>query len=183
MLSPSNTQIEELRYPIGRFQLPMERSKMLAVGYIQAIEQLPGQMAEAVHGLSQEQLDTPYRPEGWTVRQVVHHTADSHMNSIIRFKLTLTEEYPTIRPYHEDRWAELEDGKRAPVDISLQLLASLHRRWTMMLRNMSEEDFDRQFFHPASKSSMNLYEAAAMYAWHGRHHLAQITELKKRKAW
>ncbi|RZM24320.1 MAG: putative metal-dependent hydrolase, partial [Pedobacter sp.] len=151
--------------------------------FIMEIEQLPNELKKEVNTLNKEQLDTQYRPEGWTVRQVVHHLADSHMNSYIRCKLALTEDSPTIKPYFEERWAELEDGKNAAIDSSLQLLEGLHLRWSALLKSLTEQDLTKTFVHPEHGKTIQLLEVVALYAHHGRHHLAQITELKKRKGW
>ncbi len=172
----------DLAYPIGKFQHPGAVTAAQREQYIAEIESLPGQLCSAVAGLNEEQLDTPYRPGGWTVRQTVHHLADSHMNSYVRFKLALTEEQPTVKPYAEDRWAELPEGRTASPDVSLTLLDALHRRWAMMLRAMGHEDFGRTFVHPQA-GVMRLDLNLALYAWHGRHHLAHITSLKGRMGW
>ncbi|HKG22797.1 MAG TPA: putative metal-dependent hydrolase, partial [Blastocatellia bacterium] len=145
-------------------------------------EETPARLREAVEWLSPEQLETPYRPGGWTVRQVVHHVPDSHLNSYVRFKLALTEDHPTIRPYREDRWAELEDARSAPLDVSLALLDSLHGRWVLLLRSLKPEDFARTFEHP-ELGEVSLEKNVALYAWHGRHHVAQITSLIERMGW
>ena len=142
----------------------------------------PAELRAAVHGLSPEQLDTPYRLEGWTVRQVVHHLPDSHMNSFIRFKLALTEEEPTIKPYDEDLWARLGDVRNTPVEVSLRLLESLHQRWVVLLRSLGDEDWPRKFRHP-ELGVMSLERNLALYAWHGRHHVAHITALRERMGW
>lgn len=173
--------MEDLRYPVGQFDptAPItadDRERMIS-----EIEQTPGKMRAAIAGLNEQQLDTPYRPEGWTVRQVVHHVPDSHLNSYMRFKLALTEDAPLIRTYHEDRWATLPDSS-APVDVSLNLLDSLHRRWIILLRGLAENDFQRTFQHPEWES-LNLDQALGMYAWHGRHHVAHITSLRDRMGW
>ncbi len=169
---------EDLSYPIGKFDAGSAASR---ADNIRAISDLPSNLASAVSGLSEEQLDTPYRPEGWTVRQTVHHVADSHLNSIIRFKLALTEEMPTIRPYYEDRWAELADSK-VPVDVSLSIIDGLHSRWTILLGSMSDADFQRRLIHPES-GEWTLDKLLAMYAWHSRHHTAHITNLRERNSW
>jgi hypothetical protein len=151
----------------------------------QAIEQIaeaPMRLREAVRGLSAEQLDTAYRPGGWTIRQVVHHVPDSHMNSYVRFKLALTEEEPIIRPYMEDRWAMLEDSRVTPLETSLALLDALHERWVMLLRLLSTEDFSRTFRHP-DLGLVSLGRNTGLYAWHGRHHVAHITGLRERMGW
>ncbi|MDX1982309.1 MAG: putative metal-dependent hydrolase [Bryobacteraceae bacterium] len=164
----------DLRYPIGKFEYPEAVAPAQLAQAIEEIAALPGQMRAAVAGWSDAQLDTPYRPEGWTVRQVVHHTADSHMNSYVRFRLALTEDEPTIKPYKEALWAELTDGRSAPVEVSLALLDALHERWVMLLGGMSDRDFARAFRHP-DRGLVRLDVTALLYAWHGRHHLAHIT--------
>lgn len=167
------------RYPIGQFDLAnfTNRSENL-----RTIAELPAKVAAAVAGLNDGQLDTPYRDGGWTVRQTVHHLADSHMNSLIRFKLALTEdEVPTIKPYYEDRWAELGDSK-LPVDVSLQLIDSIHTRWSALLDSMSDTDFEKKFIHPET-GEWTLDGALALYAWHSKHHTAHITSLEERMAW
>jgi hypothetical protein len=175
--------LDQLKYPIGKFSRPTSVSANDIAQWISEIENLPAQLRKAVEILNDKQLDTPYRPDGWTVRQVVHHLPDSHLNSYIRFKLALTEDNPTIKPYLEERWAELPEAKTAPVNVSLDLLESLHKRWALMLRNISPEQRKRTFFHPESKKDFPLDVILALYAWHGKHHLAHITELKKRMGW
>jgi len=169
------------RYPIGKFSyagpLTIEQKKQC----LDDIEQTPGKLRAAVRGLSNDQLDTPYRDGGWTVRQVVHHLPDSHMNSYIRFKLALTETGPTIKPYFEDRWANLPDSK-APVENSLALLESLHQRWMLLLRSLSEADWSRTFSHP-ELGPMTLEKNLALYSWHGRHHVAHVTNLREKMGW
>jgi len=170
------------RFPIGKFHYdgpPTAAQKQL---FIDDIAQTPANLRAAVKGLSDAQLDTPYREGGWTVRQVVHHLPDSHINSYVRFKLALTEDQPTIKPYAEDRWAELDDTKATPVEVSLTLLDSLHDRWVRLLRSITPEDWKRTFLHP-ELGPMALEKTLAIYAWHGRHHVAHITELRKRMAW
>lgn len=162
----------DLRYPIGRFEPPQAIGAEHLRDWIDEIDALPRALYELVEGLSAEQLETPYRPGGWTARQVVHHIADSHLNSVVRFKLALTEERPTIKPYFEDRWAELPDY-RQPVETSLQLIAALHARWAGFLRALNEQDFEREFIHPES-GVVRLAENVGIYAWHGKHHLAHI---------
>lgn len=173
----------DLRYPIGRFSYEGAMSAKQRERCINDIASLPEELAAALNGLNEEQLDTPYRPEGWTVRQVTHHLADSHMNSFIRFKLALTEEQPTIKPYFEERWALLEDAAKASADLSLMLLSGLHDRWVYLLRSMSEEDFSRTVFHPESQKIFTLDTFLALYSWHGRHHTAHITGLRQRMGW
>jgi hypothetical protein len=173
----------ELQFPVGKFVTPDHMPEVLIHQWISEIEKLPAQLIKEVDLLSEEQLDTPYRPGGWTITQVVHHLADSHMNSYMRFHLALTEDNPIIKPYFEDRWAELEDGKNAPIEFSLNLLTSLHQRWVFLLRSLKDEQLNRTYFHPESGKDFNLKEVIGTYAWHGRHHLAHITELKKRNKW
>lgn len=172
----------DLRYPVGKFDFQKEVTEDDRRRFIDEIEEAPARLRAAVQGLSAEQLEIPYRPGGWTIRQVVHHVPDSHLNSYTRFKLALTEEEPTIKPYHEDLWAELADSRVAPVDISLALLESLHRRWVMLLRSLTAKDFDRTFRHP-ELGVVTLAKNLGLYAWHGRHHVAQITSLVEREGW
>jgi uncharacterized damage-inducible protein DinB len=173
----------DLRYPIGKFHRHGELTEDLRHRYIEDIERLPGRLREAVKGLSQAQLDTPYRPGGWTVRQLVHHIADSHMNAYVRLKLALTEDAPLIKPYLEAKWAELHDSKTLPVDVSLNLLDSLHQRWVDVLRSMKPAEFSRTMRHPEWTEPMSLDDGLALYAWHGKHHVAHITELRRREGW
>ncbi len=177
----SNT-LEELRFPLGPFSWNGEWNEELRSAWIKGIRELPANLKEAVNGLTDEQLDTPYRPEGWTVRQVVHHVADSHMNSYIRFKLALTEEGPVIKPYREDLWAELPDST-ASVDVSLKLLEALHQRWCRLLEGLDEKELSRAFFHPESQHLVPLRRALGFYDWHSRHHTAHITSLRQRMNW
>lgn len=172
----------DLRYPVGKFTLPdvvnsEERSK-----YVQEIAETPRKLRAIVIGLNEEQLETPYRPGGWTVRQVVHHVPDSHLNSYTRFRLALTEDEPAIKGYYEDRWAELPDARTMPVSVSLALLDSLHERWVSLLRALSEADWKRAFRH-SDLGLVRLEQNAALYAWHGRHHVAHIANLRQRKGW
>src|SRR5580704_15051288 len=163
------------RFPICKFHYEGQVSEEQKQSYLDDIAQTPWNLRAAVKGLSDSHFDTPYRPGGWTVRQVVHHVPDSHMNSYIRFKLALTEEGPTIKPYLEDRWAELPDSQQ-PIEVSLVMLESLHRRWMVILRNLGEADWKRTFSHP-ELGSMTLEKNLALYSWHGRHHVAHITSL------
>lgn len=174
--------MEELRYPTGRFQRPTEYGDRQRREYIDTIASTPARMREAVQGLVDAQLDTPYRPDGWTVRQIVHHVPDSHMNSYVRFRLALTEDTPTIKPYLEARWAELPDARTMPVAPSLELLDGLHQRWVTLLRAMSPADFSRTLDHP-EHGILPLDFFLALYAYHGPHHVAQITGLRKRMGW
>jgi hypothetical protein len=174
--------MSDLRYPIGKFQMPKAVSKPEREGFLQEVEQLPSRLREAIAGLGDAQLDTPYRPDGWTVRQVVHHLPDSHMNSYIRFKLAVTEDAPTIRPYLEERWAELHEARTGPVMLSLNLLEALHRRWSVFLRSLTDSDYQKTFIHP-QYGPFRLEQSLAMYAWHGKHHVAHITSLRERNKW
>ena len=167
------------RYPIGKFSFEGPLTAEQKKQYLNDIEQTPARLRAAVRGLSDEQLNTPYRDGGWTVRQLAHHVPDSHMNAYIRFKLALTEDEPTIRPYMEDRWAELPESKQAPIDVSLALLDSLHQRWTMVLRNIPDADWKRTFRHP-EMGLLSLEKTLALYAWHGRHHVAHVTTLREK---
>lgn len=172
----------DLRYPVGQFSFAGTLSAEERTTLINEIEAAPEKMRTAIGGLSDEQLDTPYRPGGWTVRQVVHHVPESHLNSYIRFKIAITEDEPTIKPYFEDRWAELSDARVSPIEPSLDLLDALHRRWVWFLRSLRNEDFNRTFQHP-EQGIVSLNTNVALYAWHGRHHVAHITELRKRMGW
>src|SRR5689334_20173411 len=171
------------RYPVGKYEQPKDVTPAMRQQAIASIADTPTRMRDAVKGLNDAQLDTPYRDGGWTIRQVIHHVPDSHMNAYFRFKLALTEDNPTIRPYLENRWAELPDSKSGPMEVSLDLLDVVHKRWVMVLRNMTEEDFKRTFYHPENKTTRTLEVVLALYDWHSKHHLAHITELKKRKGW
>ena len=170
------------RFPIGKFHYEGPPSEDQKHGFVDDIAQTPAKLRAAVKGMSDAQLDTPYRPGGWTVRQVVHHVPDSHLNSYVRFKLALTEDEPTIKPYAEDRWAELADTKSTPIDVSLTMLESLHDRWVRLLRSLTAEEWKRTFRHP-DLGPMTLEKTLALYAWHGRHHVAHITELRARSGW
>ncbi|MDQ2937821.1 MAG: putative metal-dependent hydrolase, partial [Acidobacteriota bacterium] len=164
----------DLRYPVGPFTFEGTLSKEQRRTLIDQIAATPERMRAAVKGLSDQQLNTPYRREGWTLRQVVHHVPESHMHSYSRFKLAITEDEPTIKPYFEDRWAKLEDAQTAPIELSLNLLDALHGRWVFFLRSLRDEDFQRAFRHP-ELGIMSLDKNVALYAWHGRHHVAHIT--------
>ncbi|HEV7475778.1 MAG TPA: bacillithiol transferase BstA [Pyrinomonadaceae bacterium] len=172
----------DLRYPIGEFKFAGSLTDDERQELIGRIEETPARMRAAVAGLTAEQLDTPYRPEGWTVRQVVHHVPESHMNSYIRFKLALTEEEPTVKPYFEDRWAEMDDANQAPIELSLDLLEALHGRWVWFLRSLKDADFQRSFRHPEI-GVVSLDKNIALYAWHGQHHVAHINSLRERMGW
>jgi hypothetical protein len=174
--------MDDLRYPVGRHQRPASLSDAQRRDAIEAIAATPANLRAAVRGLDDKQLDTPYRPEGWTVRQVVHHVPDSHANAYIRFKLALTEDTPTIKPYDESAWATLEDAKSTPIGTSLTLLETLHDRWVRILRAMKPADFSRKLNHPEN-GVMSLDQLLAMYEWHGKHHVAHITNLRARNGW
>ena len=170
------------RYPIGKFDINVIVTKEMRKEFINTIETLPAQLRNEVESLSPQQLDTPYREGGWTVRQVVHHIPDSHLNSYVRFKLALTEDNPAIKTYEEHLWAELQDTFKTPIDVSLNLLESLHTRWAILLNSLTAEQFERTFQHP-EWGKVNLSTSLALYAWHSKHHLAHITELKKKMGW
>ena len=170
------------RYPIGQFTWTGRNAPEQRASAIADIEATPRNMRNAIAGLNDSQLDTPYRDGGWTVRQVVHHVPDSHMNSYIRFKFALTENEPTIKPYDEAMWANLVDARSAPVEASLNLLEGLHHRWTILLRSLSEDDVKRRFFHP-ELGVVTIDQYIALYSWHSRHHVAHITTLRKNKGW
>ena len=170
------------RYPIGKFSFNGPLTAEQKQQCLNDIEQTPARLRAAVSGLSDQQLNTPYREGGWTVRQLAHHVPDSHMNAYIRFKLALTEDDPTIKPYMEDRWAELPESRQAPIDVSLALLDSLHQRWTLVLRNIADSDWKRTFRHP-EMGPMTLEKTLALYSWHGRHHVAHVTSLREKMGW
>lgn len=170
-----------LKYPIGIFQFEGELTSNVIGEWINEIEKLPSLLRDAVQNLDDEQIDTAYRPGGWTVRQVIHHVADSHMNAYVRFKLALTEEKPVIKPYDETEWAELQDYK-LPVDTSLLLLEALHKRWTSLLNSLTPADLEKKFIHPDS-GEVSVGINIGIYAWHGKHHLAHITSLTEREGW
>jgi hypothetical protein len=170
------------RYPIGKFTYSGPPDEAQRNQFISEIEQAPAKLRAAVKGLSPQQIETPYREGGWTVRQVVHHVPESHMNAYIRFKLALTEDEPTIKPYMEDRWAQLPDAQSTPLEVSLALLDSLHDRFVRTLRLIKPEEWKRTFRHP-EMGVVPLEKNLALYAWHGRHHVAHITELRKKMGW
>jgi len=172
----------ELRYPIGPYEPPEAFTDEWRRGAIESMAALPGAMRAAVSGLEDWQLDTPYRPGGWTVRQVAHHVPDSHVNCYIRMKMALTEDCPTIKPYDEAAWAQLEDVRSTPIEVSLQLLESVHDRMVRVLRSMSPAEFERRYVHPES-GEHNLNHLLGSYAWHGAHHLAHVTALRGREGW
>jgi uncharacterized damage-inducible protein DinB len=170
------------RYPIGKYKEPAAVTPALRLQAIAQIAETPAKLREAVRGLSEAQLETPYREGGWTVRQVVHHLADSHLNAYVRLRLALTEEQPTLKTYEEAKWAELEDAKRAPIEVSLALLEPLHERWVRLLRSLRAEDYSRTLMHP-EHGVRTLDWLLFIYAWHGTQHTAHITELRKQKGW
>jgi uncharacterized damage-inducible protein DinB len=172
----------DLKYPIGKFQGQDNLTEEQRRTMIDQIAETPAKLRAAVAGFTEAQFDTPYREGGWTVRQVVHHLADSHLNAFVRFKLTLTEDRPAVKTYEQQLWAELADARTAPVEPSLAMLEGLHQRWVILLRQMSAADFARQFQHP-EHGLMKLERVLAMYAWHGRHHVAHITSLGERMRW
>lgn len=172
----------DLRYPVGKMKMEARLTDEERRDLTDQIEQAPARLRAAVEGLTEEQLATPYRPEGWTVRQVAHHVPDSHMNAYIRFKLALTEEEPPIKTYEEALWAKLPDTALVPVEVSLVLLESVHRRWVAVLRSMSAADFERTLHHP-DHGTINLNQLLCLYAWHGRHHVAHVTGLRERMGW
>jgi len=174
--------MSDLRYPVGKFNYDGPPSESQRKQFLDDIAGTPEKLRAAVAGLSDVQLDTPYRPGGWTVRQVVHHVPDSHLNSYVRFKLALTEDEPTIKPYAEDRWAELADTQSTPIEVSLSLLESLHDRWVRLLRSLALGDWKRTFRHP-ELGAMTLEKTLALYSWHGKHHVAHITSLRQREGW
>jgi hypothetical protein len=175
------TDLDDLRYPIGRFSAAATSLPGIRAAYIQTLRELPKRLRAAVAGLNDAQLDTPYREGGWTVRQVVHHVADSHMMAYTRCKLALTEDWPTINPYNEAAWANLPDS-RLPIDVSLALIEALHTRWVALIEALSEEDLRKGYNHPERGREM-LVKMLAMYDWHSRHHTAHITSLRARQGW
>ncbi|MCU1301499.1 MAG: putative metal-dependent hydrolase yfiT [Candidatus Sulfotelmatobacter sp.] len=172
----------DLRYPIGKFHFDGPLTDEQKRESLDNIAKAPAELRAAVKGLSNKQFDTSYRPDGWTVRQVVHHVPDSHLNAYTRFKLALTEEEPTIKPYAEDRWARLADTASTPIETSLTLLDSLHDRWVRLLRSLKADDWERTFRHP-ELGLVSLEKNLSLYAWHGRHHVAHITSLRQRNNW
>ena len=174
--------MEDVRYPIGKFEKPQNATPQDRQQWIEAIESAPGQLRQAVAGLSEEQLDTPYRPEGWTIRQVVHHITDSHLNGYVRTKWTLTEDNPAIKAYDQALWAESPEARTGNVELSLPLLESLHRRWSEVLHSFEPATWARTFQHPQG-GDVSLDVNVALYAWHGAHHIAHITTLRERMGW
>ena len=174
--------MSDLSYPIGKFHFDGSLAEDQKKGLVNDIASAPANLRAAVKGLSPAQLDTPYRPGGWTVRQVVHHVPDSHLNAYVRFKLALTEDEPTIKPYEQQLWAELADTKTTPIEVSLAMLDSLHDRWVRLLRSLQPSDWKRNFRHP-ELGPVSLEKNLALYSWHGKHHVAHITSLRERNGW
>ena len=175
--------MENLKYPIGQVNIPNRISKEIISIWISDIEKFPSKLETLVQHLSEEQLNTPYRDGGWTVRQTIHHCGDSHVNSYIRFKWTLTEEQPTIKAYYEDRWAELFDTIEAPILLSLKFIKALHAKWVYLLKGLTEEDLNKSFIHPESGARISLKKNIGLYAWHCNHHYAHIENLLIRNHW
>lgn len=178
----SDEESEQLRYPIGKFDVSQPLTDEQVEQFILSIAGLPARLQEAIADMTPDQLDTPYREGGWTVRQVIHHLPDSHMNGYTRQKLALTEDVPTIRTYNEGEWAALPDSMQGAPEISIALLAALHQRWVLLLKSLQPEQLERKFFHPEN-GEQRILQHIGLYAWHGEHHLAHITELKKRRGW
>lgn len=176
-------ELEQFKYPIGKFQRPESISTEMLKEWTETIKNLPAQLTKEVENLSDAQLDTPYRPEGWTVRQLVHHFADSHLNSFMRFKLALTEDKPTIKAYNENLWADLSDSKNFPISSSLKMVEGIHERWVALLETIMADDFKKTFYHPDRNIYYPLDVVTGLYAWHCKHHLAHITRLKERENW
>ncbi len=177
-----DARMEALRFPIGRFELDPQPTRAKHKGWIDQIGRVPGELRALVQDLSERQLDTPYRPDGWTVRQVVHHLADSHLNAYVRTKLALTEEEPTIKPYDEAAWAELPDGSTSPIESSMSLLEALHARWVAALRALDEDAFKRTLNHP-EHGVITIGWIVQSYAWHGQHHIAHVNTLRDKMGW
>lgn len=175
--------MEHLKFPLGKVEIPDEITNQHISNWIADIEQFPTKIQHLVQHLSEEQLDTPYRDGGWTVRQTVHHCGDSHVNSYIRFKWTLTENKPTIKAYFEDRWAEIFDTKEGPIELALNFIHALHAKWVYLLKGLSEEELNKTFIHPESGDIVSLKQNIGIYAWHCNHHYAHIENLLIRKNW
>src|SRR6202167_6434417 len=181
-MSPEAAELAMLRYPIGGPKRAESFTAQERSAAIEGIRQLPQSLRSAVAPLSEEQLETPYRPGGWTVRQLVHHVADSHMNAYVRDRLALTEDWPVVKAYDEKLWAELADATTAPIDFSLEIVDALHARWVILLRTLNESQWQRGYTH-SENGRQSLAEAVALYDWHCRHHVAHIVELRKRRNW
>lgn len=175
--------IENLKYPVGKFSKPEMFTSRLKAEYIEVISMFPNRLRDAIANLNDSHLDTPYRPGGWTIRQVVNHCSDSHMNAMIRFKLALTEDKPVITPYLQNAWANLADSKTMPLEAALNILEGLHSRWTVLLQSMSDSDFEKCYVHPEHGREIRLTEALASYAWHCNHHLAHVVNAVALNGW
>ena len=175
--------LELLRYPIGRFIAPETYTEAGTKSWIAIIEILPSWLDSLIENLDEAHLQTAYRPGGWTVQQVIHHMADSHMNAFVRVKLALTEDVPTVKPYDEQKWAETAEIETVPVNVSITLLHALHRRWAALLRSFTAAEWERTYFHPESGEQVPLWRITAMYAWHCRHHMEQVRSLRNRSGW
>jgi hypothetical protein len=175
--------MSDLSYPVGKFAWPKQVTDSDRQQWIRELADTPGNVSAAVEGLTGAQLDTPYRAGGWSVRQVVHHLADSHLHAYARLRLALTEDTPTIRPYDQDAWANLSDAKSGPLEPSLRMIEGLHERWVALVEGLPAEAFARSFMHPEMDDKVSIDVLLAMYAWHGRHHVAHITSLRKREGW
>lgn len=182
MHSNSANMNQDPRYPIGKYEVQPFSSEQKAI-WLNDIKYLPELLEHSILNLDAAQLDTPYREGGWTVKQLVHHVADSHMNAYIRFKLGLTEDNPTIKTYDEKLWAEMDDVKKLPINISLTLLHALHARWYEAIKNLTEEAWQRTLYHPEHKKTFTLWHFLGLYAWHGKHHVAHITTLREKNGW
>jgi DinB superfamily len=178
----STQTVSDPRYPVGKFVWPQVVDAEHRHSSIATLAALPENLRAAVYDLTDAQIDTPYREGGWTVRQLVHHIADSHMNAYVRTRLALTEDWPTIKPYEEKLWAELADARTMPVDVSLDLIESLHRRWVALFESLSDAQWERGYNHPES-GRQTLAQVIALYDWHSRHHAAHITTLRKSRGW
>ena len=175
--------LQQLKYPIGGYKRPEVITPGIRENWIREIATLPGRLEAALAGWTDEQLDTPYRSGGWTVRQLVHHIADSHLNAHCRIRLALTEDKPTIKPYKQDEWVKLADVQSLPVSYSLDIVRGLHARWAFLLKNLNDNELQRSFVHPEHGTSFTVEGMIGLYAWHGNHHLAHIVELGKRNGW
>lgn len=175
--------LDKLRYPIGKFEQPTTFNPTEISTWIDVLNALPSWLDVIIENLDAHQLETPYRPDGWTMNQTIHHLADSHMNAFVRFKLALTEDNPTVKPYEEARWAETPENFSVPVNVSITFLHALHRRWTALLQALSEEDWQKTYYHPEQQKNVPLWRVAAMYAWHSKHHMEQLRGLKERMNW
>jgi len=178
-----NIDIKKLQYPIGHFEYPGQVTKEIVSRWIQVLEELPANLESLVMHLSDEQLETPYRPDGWTVRQLVHHIADSHHHSYTRFKWALTENNPMIKAYEEKNWSSLFDAKTAPIELSLSYLKALHAKIVFLLKGLTTEDLERYYIHPDGNEKVSVKENIGKYAWHSQHHCAHIQGLLTRKNW